>query len=156
MKQAVQLDDIDRRILRVLQRRGAISNQDLADEVGASATSCWRRVRALEDLGVLGPAIRLVQPDAVARGLDVFCHIRLKMQDQVTRSAFESFIESHDEVVECYSTSGDWDYLLHIVAHDVADYERVLMKGILDHRAISTSSSMFALRRIKHTTALPV
>lgn len=156
MKQTAQLDPIDRRILRVLQRNAGISNQDLADQVGASAASCWRRVRALEDAGILGPQVRLVVPEQIGRGLDVFCHIRMKAQDQVTRAAFEAFVESHEEVVECYSTSGDWDYLLHVVAHDVADYERVLMRSILEHTAIAGSSSTFALRRVKHTTALPL
>lgn len=156
MKQTAQLDAIDRRILRALQRNAGVSNQELADQVGASVASCWRRVRALEEAGILGPQVRLVVPTRIGRGLDVFCHIRMKAQDQATRAAFEAFVESHEEVVECYSTSGDWDYLLHVVAHDVADYERVLMRSILDHPAIAGSSSTFALRRVKHTTALPL
>jgi len=152
----IQTDSLDRKILRVLQKDAAISNQELAERVGSSAASCWRRVKALEEAGVLGPAVRLVNPAALGRGLDVFCQIRMNSQSRAMRAAFEEFIDAQEDVVECYSISGDWDYLLHIVAQDVADYERVLMRGILDHNAIATSSSIFVLRRIKHRTAVPV
>lgn len=152
----IHLDSLDRKILRVLQVDGSLSNQDLAERVGSSAASCWRRVRALEEAGVLSPAVRLVDPAKLGRGLDVFCQIRMKSQGRAMRATFEEFINAQEDVVECYSITGDWDYLLHIVAQDVADYERVLMRGILDHDAIASSSSIFVLRRIKHTTAVPV
>ncbi|RID91144.1 Lrp/AsnC family transcriptional regulator [Gemmobacter lutimaris] len=151
-----QIDPIDRRIIQTLQSEGGLSNQDLAERVGSSAASCWRRVRALEEAGILGPEVRLVDPAKLGRGLDVFCQIRLSAQTRKMRAAFEAFIDRQEAVVECYSISGDWDYLLHIVARDVADYEQVLMHGILDHEAIASSSSIFVLRRVKHTTAIPV
>lgn len=151
-----QIDPIDRRIIQTLQCEGGLSNQDLAERVGSSAASCWRRVRALEEAGILGPEVRLVDPAKLGRGLDVFCQIRLSAQTRKMRASFEAFIDRQEAVVECYSISGDWDYLLHIVARDVADYERVLMHGILDHEAIASSSSIFVLRRVKHTTAIPV
>lgn len=151
-----QLDSIDRRILSVLQREGDLSSQDLAERVGSSAASCWRRVKALEEAGVLRPAVRLVDPARLGHGLDVFCQIRMKSQGREMRAAFEAFIEAQANVIECYTISGDWDYLLHILAEDVADYEHVLMHGILDHEAIANSSSIFVLRRVKHSTAVPV
>ncbi|GHC20608.1 MULTISPECIES: Lrp/AsnC family transcriptional regulator [Gemmobacter] len=151
-----QIDAMDRKILETLQREAGLSNQDLAERIGSSAASCWRRVKALEEAGVLGPEIRLVDPARLGRGLDIFCQIRLNAQTRKMRAAFEAFIDRQEAVIECYSISGDWDYLLHIVAQDVADYERVLMHGILDHEAIASSSSIFVLRRVKHTTAIPV
>ncbi|MTH79217.1 Lrp/AsnC family transcriptional regulator [Paracoccus aestuariivivens] len=151
-----QLDSIDRKIIAALQREGGLSNQELAERIGSSAASCWRRVKALEEAGILRPPVRLVDPARLGRGLDVFCEIRMKNQSRAMRAAFEAFIEAQEDVVECYSISGDWDYMLHIVAEDVADYERVLMHGILDHPAIASSSSIFVLRRVKHTTAIPV
>ncbi|MBT0779097.1 Lrp/AsnC family transcriptional regulator [Paracoccus sp. pheM1] len=72
------------------------------------------------------------------------------------RAAFEQFIDLQEDVVECYSISGERDYLLHIVAKDVSDYEKILMRGILDHESIASSSSIFVLRRVKHSTAIPV
>lgn len=156
VKHMIQMDSMDRRILRTLQREGDLSHQDLAERVGSSAASCWRRVKALQEAGILGPAVRLADPAKLGRGLDVFCQIRMKSQSRTMRAAFEAFIDTQEDVVECYSITGDWDYLLHVVARDVADYERVLMHGILDHEAIASSSSIFVLRRIKHTTAVPV
>lgn len=151
-----RLDAIDRKILTALQKDGGLSNQELAEQIGSSAASCWRRIKALQEAGVLGPAIRLVDPATVGRGLDVFCQIRMKSHSPTMRAAFEEFIAAQEDVVECYSISGDWDYFLHIVAQDVADYERVLMRGILNHATIASSSSIFVLRRVKHTTAVPV
>jgi DNA-binding Lrp family transcriptional regulator len=149
-------DATDRRILRVLQERAEVSHAALAEEVGASSASCWRRIKAMEAAGVLGATVRLVDPDAVGRGLNVFCQVRMRSHDPVARKDFERFVESHDEVLECYSMSGDWDYLLRVAVGDVRDYERLLMQGILTHEAVATSSSHFALKSVKYTTALPV
>lgn len=151
-----QLDDRDRRILRVLQQDADLSTQELADRVGLSSASCWRRIRAMQETGIIGPSVRLVDPARVGLGLDVFCYIRMKGQNRDMRAPFERFIEMQEDVVGCYSVSGEWDYLLHIVTQDVAVYERVLMQRILEHEGIASSSSIFVLRRIKHTTAIPV
>lgn len=156
MNPAIQLDRIDRKILIELQANAELSNQELAGRVGSSAASCWRRVKAMQEAGVLGPAVRLVDPALLGLGLDVFCEIRMKSQNRANRQAFEDFIARQKDVIACYSISGDWDYLLHIVARDMADYEKVLMRGILNHDAIANSSSKFVLRRIKHQTALPI
>ena len=152
----IELDTIDRNIVRILQREADISQTTLAERVGASPASCWRRIRRMESEGVLGSAVRLVQADAVGRGLNVFCHVRMKEHDKQARQQFERFVESHEEVLECYSMSGEWDYLLRIVVQDVRDYERLLMERILVHEAVATSSSSFALKQVKYTTALPV
>lgn len=156
MDNQFNLDVTDRRILRVLQSRAEISHAALAEQVGASTASCWRRIKAMEAAGVLGQTVRLVAPEAVGRGLNVFCQVRMKTHDPIARRDFERFVESHDEVLECYSMSGDWDYLLRVAVGDVRDYERLLMQGILTHEAVATSSSHFALKRVKYTTALPV
>lgn len=152
----IALDAVDRQILQVLQRQADISHAALAEKVGASSASCWRRIKALEAAGVLGKTVRLVEPEAIGRGLNVFCQVRMKSHDPVARRDFERFVESHDEVLECYSMSGEWDYLLRVVAADVRDYERFLMHGILTHEAVANSSSHFALKSVKYTTALPV
>ncbi|MFT0532135.1 Lrp/AsnC family transcriptional regulator [Castellaniella hirudinis] len=150
------LDSIDRRIVRILQRQADIGQAALAEQVGASPASCWRRIRRLEAAGILGPAVRLVDPGAVGRGLNVFCHIRLKEHNRQIRTEFEHFIESHEEVIECYSMSGEWDYLLRVVVEDMRGYERLLMEHFLIHEAVATSSSSFALKQVKYTTELPV
>nr|WP_298096118.1 Lrp/AsnC family transcriptional regulator [uncultured Shinella sp.] len=149
------LDAVDKAILRALQEEGDISQTRLAERVGASAASCWRRITKLEQAGVLGKTVRLVDPDAIGKGLNVFCQVRMKSHDPAARRDFELFINSHREVLECYSMSGEWDYLIRAVVGDVREYETLLMRGILTHDAVLTSSSHFALKAVKYTTALP-
>jgi Lrp/AsnC family transcriptional regulator, leucine-responsive regulatory protein len=150
------LDLVDRNILRMLQTQADISHAALAEHVGASPASCWRRIKAMETAGLLKNSVRLVDAEVLGRGLIVFCQVRMKTHDPSTRKDFERFVESHSEVLECYSMSGEWDYLLRVVAADVGDYERLLMHGILTHDAVAASSSHFALKRVKYSTALPV
>lgn len=150
------MDSLDRRILKILQKQADISHADLATRVGASTASCWRRINAMEKSGVIGAAVRLLDPAAIGRDLDVVCQVRMKAHDREARAAFERFVEDHEEIMECYSMSGEWDYLLRVVVADVQGYERFLMRELLGQAAVATSASHFALGRIKYTTALPV
>jgi Lrp/AsnC family transcriptional regulator len=150
------LDAIDRKLLQQLQRDASISHSELADRVGASTASCWRRVRALEADGILGQQVRLVDPARVGRGVNVICHIKIKNHLAETTEAFEAFVLARDEIIECYSMSGDWDYQLRILVADVEDYTRFLMRTVLRHPSVATGSSHFALAKVKYTTAVPV
>ncbi len=156
MKQDFILDQIDRKILKILQRDATVSNADLAEMVGASSASCWRRVKAMESAGVLIGNVRLADPNKLRCGVTVLCYIRVANQLYASSKAFETFVKDLPEVVECYSVSGDWDYLLRIVAADVANYNTFLMTTLLKHHAVASASSYFALERIKYTTELPV
>lgn len=155
-KQTFQLDAVDRRILQVLQADASLSHAALAERVGASAASCWRRIKALEDAGVLRGAVRLVDPVAVRRGVSVMLQVRLKSHAPELRQGFETFLNSLPEVMECYSMSGEWDYLMRIVAADVADYDCFLMGQLLNHPIVGGTASHFALHQVKYTTAFPV
>ncbi len=156
MAKSYQLTDLDRRILAALQRDASLSQVELSQRVNSSPASCWRRVRALEQAGVLGPTVRIVDPAAVGRSLDVFCQLRMKAHDTATRRAFEGFLTTLPEIVSIYSTSGEWDYLIHFVVADMAEYESLLMHRVLAQDSIAQSSTVFAMKRIKSTTALPV
>ena len=151
-----KIDAIDRKLLYELQRDASISHAALADRVGASTASCWRRMRALEADGVLGRQVRLVDAALLGRGVNVICHIKIKNNSIETTEAFESFVVSRDEIIECYSMSGDWDYLLRILVADVEDYDRFLMRTVLRHPAVATGASHFALSQVKYTTAVPL
>ncbi len=151
-----RFDDIDRKLLRALQDDASISHAALAELVGASPASCWRRIKALEQAGVLKSQVRLVDPALVGRGVSVMLHVRMKSQAQTERADFETFLKARPEILECYSMSGEWDYLMRIVAEDVADYERFLMRQLLNHPNVATSASHFALSQVKYTTAIPV
>jgi Lrp/AsnC family transcriptional regulator len=150
------LDAIDRKLLSELQRDASLSHAELADRVGASTASCWRRIRALETDGVLGRHVRLVEPARIGRGVNVLCHIKIKNHSAETTEAFESFVASRNEIIECYSMSGDWDYLLRILVADVDDYNHFLMRTVVRHPSVATGSSHFALSQVKYTTAVPI
>lgn len=150
------LDAIDRKLLHELQRDASISHADLAERVGASTASCWRRMRSLEADGVLGRQVRLVDATRLGRGVNVLCHIKIKNHEAETTEAFENFIASREEIVECYSMSGDWDYLLRILVGGVEDYNHFLMRTVLRHPTVATGSSHFALTQVKYTTAVPI
>ena len=151
-----QLDETDRRIVRELQRDASLSHAALADKVGASAASVWRRVRNLEKENVLGSTVRLANAELLGRSVNVLCQVRMARQSVEARAEFEQFIQSRAEIVECYSMSGEWDYLLRIAVRDVADYDRFIMRGVLAHASVANAASNFALRQVKYTTEIPV
>lgn len=150
------IDAIDRRIIAALQDDGALTHNELADRVGASSASCWRRIKNLEAAGVLGKTVRLVDPAKLGRGVNVLCNIRMRSHAPDARGAFEAFVGTRPEIIECFSMSGEWDYLLRIVVADVADYNHFLMDTLLSHDSVAGAASHFALSLTKYTTALPV
>ena len=156
MKQDVDLDRVDRKILALVQRDATLSHAEIAERVGASSASCWRRIKAMEAAGYLIGSVRLVDPNRVGRGVTVICNVRAKDFSPAASQAFEEFVRDSPEVVECYSMSGDWDFLLRIVASDVADYNSFLMDKLLRHPTVAGASSHFALETLKYTTELPV
>jgi Lrp/AsnC family transcriptional regulator len=151
-----KLEPLDRRILKALQADASLSNAELAERVGSSAASVWRRIKAMEAEGVLGPTVRLVSPERVGRGVDVICHVRMRSHSREARAAFQDFIDARDEVLECFSMTGEWDYLLRVVVADVAGYDQFLMRVLLEHPSVASAASHFALSRTKYTTAVPV
>ena len=156
MSEDYHLDEIDRRIVRALQRDASLSHAALAESVGASPASVWRRVRNLEKHGVLGASVRLADPAKLGRAVNVLCQVRMHRQTIDARADFERFIAGRDEIVECYAMSGEWDYLLRIAVRDVADYDRFVMRGVLAHPSVANAASNFALRQVKYTTEIPI
>ena len=156
MNDEFHLDGIDRRIVRALQRDAGLSHAALADQVGSSPASVWRRVRNLEKEGVLGAAVRLASAERLGRAVNVMCQVRMHRQTTEARADFERFISSREEIVECYAMSGEWDYLLRIAVRDVADYDRFIRQGVLAHPSVANAASNFALRQVKYTTEIPV
>jgi len=156
MKSIYVLDDIDRRILTILQVDATISNSDLAERVGSSTASVWRRIKVMEAHGLIRQSVRLLDQSVLGYGVNVLCNIRVRSHARDVRGAFEHFVAERPEILECFSMSGDWDYLLRIVAIDVSDYERFLMNTLLEHPSVGGASSHFALSLTKYTTALPL
>jgi Lrp/AsnC family transcriptional regulator len=156
VKQIRALDPLDRRLMNLLQEDATLSHADLAERVGASAASCWRRIKALEGAGILGRTVRLVDQVAIGRGVNVMCNIRMRSHTAEAVQSFEQFVAGRPEVIECFSMSGEWDYLLRVVVADVADYNQFLMQTLLGHPSVAGGSSHFVLALTKYTTAMPV
>ncbi len=150
------LDEIDRRILRTLQAEARTPNVDLARQVGLSPSPCLRRVRELEESGVIRRHVTLVDPSAVGLGVSVFVSVRLERQVENALERFEQAMQDRPEVMECYLMTGDADYLLRVVVRDVPAYERFLVDHLTRIAGIASIRSSFALKQVKYTTALPI
>jgi DNA-binding Lrp family transcriptional regulator len=152
---SIRLDDIDVRILRRLQEQGRISNVELADQVGLSPAPCLRRVRALEQAGVVRRYVGLVNPAAVDLNVTVFVQITLDLQLEGRLEIFEQAIMRRPEVLECYLMTGDADYLLRVVVPDVAAYERFLRDALTRIESAAGIKSSFALKQVSTRPPFP-
>ena len=152
----MNLDPIDKRILTELQRNGRVSNVDLAEAVGLSPSPCLRRVRDLENAGVVDRYAAILDQAAAGYALSVFVQVTLERQIETALEAFEHVVAERPEVMECYLMTGDADYLLRIVVPDVAAYEGFLKNHLTRIQGVSSIKSSFALNRVKYETALPL
>ena len=152
----LDLDAIDLRILGALQENARIANTELAAAVGLSPAPCLRRVRALEERGVIRKHVSLVSPAAVGLPVSVFVSISLERQVEEALKRFERVILARPEVMECYLMTGDADYLLRVVCADLAAYERFVLDHLTKVPGVSSIRSSFALKQVKYSTALPL
>lgn len=152
----IVLDSADRRILAALQDQPDISIAELAPLVGLSQTPCWRRMKRLQDVGVIAGRVWLLRPEALGLTVNVFAQLKLKQHDEETLEALEARARALPQVVECFSMSGDGDYLLRIVVASIGDYEQLLKKVLLHLPGVGAVSSSFALAAVKVTTNLPL
>ena len=150
------LDAIDRKILAALQADGRITMQELADQVGLSVSPCHRRVKLLESRGVITRYIALVDQKAVGLPVSVFISIKLARQKEEDLDRFARAISKWEEVLECYLMTGNRDYLLRVVAADLAAYEAFLKTKLTRLDGIASIESSFALSQVKYSIALPV
>lgn len=149
-------DAIDRRILEHLQEDARVSNADLARTVGLSASACLRRVRDLEESGVIERYATLLDPVVAGMPVSVFVSVTLEKQVEVGLEAFERAVRALPEVMECYLMTGDSDYLLRVVAADVAAFRRFLLDHLTRIPGVANIRSSFALNQVKYRTALPL
>lgn len=156
MKETPDLSPIESRLVSILQEDASPSVAELAERTNSSPATVWRRIRSLEERGVLGPPVRLVDPAKIGRGMDAFCQVRMQSQNAEARARFLRAVEAEPTITEVYSISGEWDYMLHLVVRDMADLEDILMRRILDLDCVAGTSTIFAMRRIKHTSRIPV
>ena len=168
----IALDKTDRKILSILQTDGRLSNQDVAEQVNLSPSPCLRRIKRLEEEGVIRQYVALLDPDKIGLGLLAYVNVRLEKHSEVTagtarvlgqnppvsspRADFAVAVEQWPEVVACYAMTGEMDYLLRVHAEDMDHFSRFMMSTLLRHPAVLDVKSSFALQRVKDTTALPL
>ena len=150
------LDAVDRAILGLLQEDGRIANVDLAEAVHLSPSACLRRVRRLEESGRIDRYVALLDPSAVGLGTNVFVEITLTGQDETTLEAFERAVSERPEIMSCHLMAGQFDYLVHVVVRDVADYEVLHRTHLAQLPGVARMVSSFALRPICDRTAYPI
>ena len=160
MESEVELDAIDRRILQALQAQGRATYDDLAAQVGLSPSAALRRVKRLEESGVIAGYVALVAPERVGLGLTAYINVRLeKHTDSHKRNPMDLFsaaVQTWPEVVECAALTGEMDYLLRVLVRDMAHYSRFIMESLLKHPSVQDCKTSFVLQRLKGTTALPI
>lgn len=150
------LDKHDRQILLELQRDGRISNVDLAGRVHLSESATLRRVRSLEEAGLISRYVALLNAQKAGYPTDVFVNITLHRQDQADLLAFEEAVRLVPEVMECYLMTGVSDYLVRVVCRDPADFERLHSQHLTRLPGVARVQSSFALRVVRRTTELPI
>lgn len=154
---SLKLDRIDRRILAELQRDSSISNLDLAEKVGLSPSPCARRVRQLQDAGIIDRQVTLLDQEALGLPLTIYVQVSLTNQATGILENFERQILSFDEVMECALITGsDADYLLKVVMPDMAYYEHFLLKKLNQIDGVASIRTSFSLRRVVLRTELPL
>ena len=152
----VQLDRTDLRILDILQHDGRISNQELAERVSLSPSPCLRRLRRLEELGVIRQYVALVDPQRIGLGLLAYVTVKLEKRGKMPMDEFRARVQTWPEVLACYAMTGDMDYLLRVHVEDLEHFSRLVMNQLLKQPGVVDVKSSFALDRVKETTALPL
>lgn len=150
------MNDIDRAILTHLQKDGRQSNVDLASKVGLSESACLRRVKALEDSGIINGYVMMLNPAKIGKGGNVIVQVSLVNQQHETLVEFEKAVKSVPEVMECYLMSGDQDYHLRVVVRDASDYERIHTKHLTCLPGVARVRSSFGLRTVLKRTEIPL
>jgi len=150
------MDRFDRLILEALQGDGRISNKQLAQQVHLSESACLRRVRALEEDGMIERYVAMLNQKKVGVPGDVLVHIGLHREEQSELAAFEDAVRNIPEVMECYLMTGEFDYLLRVVVKDMADFERIHKDELTRLPGVARVNSSFAIRTVLKRTALPL
>lgn len=156
MASSTTLDSYDIKILKSLQKNAELSMADLGDVVGLSHTPCWRRVKRLEEDGYIQRRVTLLSAPKLDLNVSVHAYITIKSHDEESLVAFESAVQEVEEIVECYSITGEKDYLLRLVVTNVDHYENILKKTLVHLPNVASVNSVFALKQVKYTTALPL
>ena len=152
----MELDESDLKILRAVQDWPGLTMRDLAARVGLSHTPCWRRLQRMEEAGVVSAPLRLVDPEGAGFDITAFCFVALKEHRREILREFEAAVARERRILQCHSLSGEHDYMLHVVARSVRDYERTVKDALTALPNVRTINTSFALRRVKAVATVPL
>ncbi len=155
MNPFIELDPKDWAILHLIQRDATLSLQAIAEQVGLSANPCWRRIKRMEESGVIARRVALLDPKKIGVGTCVFVTIHTRRHDAQWLEAFHAAIDGIDEIVECHRMAGDIDYLLKLRVEDIAGYDRFYQRLIRRVPDLADVTASFSMEELKSTTALP-
>ncbi|ANB74239.1 AsnC family transcriptional regulator [Paraburkholderia phytofirmans OLGA172] len=161
----IEIDAIDRRILAILQENGRLSNQEIAERINLSPSPCLRRIRRLEESGVIRGYVALL--DAQKLGLDLLAYVNVRLEKRsgpalsprgytTHADLFRAAVQTWPEVVACHAMTGDMDYLLRVQVEDMAHFSRFVQDQLLHHPSVIDVKTSFSLEKFKETTALPI
>ena len=154
------IDKLDKAILRRLQANGRETYDVIGEQVGLSPSAVLRRVKRLEESGVIDRYVALVQPESVGLGLTAYINVRLEKYTETSKrnpmDVFRASVQTWPEVVECVSLTGEMDYLMRVVVADMQHYSRFIMDTLLKHPSVQDFKTSFVMDRVKVTTAVPL
>jgi Lrp/AsnC family transcriptional regulator len=152
----INLDDIDLKILRILQSEPDINISDIGERVGLSHTPCWRRIKKMEESGIIIGKVCLIDPEQIGLDVSIFVFVRLAIHSAEVLTQFEKATLLVPQILQCYTMSGEFDYLLRVVVPNVREYEKTVKGILLKLPHVGIMNSHFALSEIKNSTCLPL
>lgn len=150
------LDAVDAKILDLIQHDAGLSVAEIADRVGLSSSPCWRRIKRLEDSGIILRRVTILDRDRLGLAFEVYCTVKLTLPTKDNLEAFELAIAKMAEVVQCATVTGSADYELRVVTRDMHAFDAFLRDRLLSLGLVSNIESRIVIRSVKHTTAAPL
>jgi Lrp/AsnC family transcriptional regulator len=150
------IDELDARILDLIQEDASLSVAELAERVGLSPSPCWRRIKRLEDLGVILKRVTVLDPDKLGLGFEVYVSVKLSLPSRANLEAFETRMTDWPEVVSCATVTGHEDYVLRVMTRDMHAYDDFLRDKLLASDLVSGVESRIVMRQVRMTTAVPI
>ncbi|MEH6625743.1 MAG: Lrp/AsnC family transcriptional regulator [Motiliproteus sp.] len=150
------MDATDKSILKLLQTDATLSLAELSAQINISTTPCWKRIKRLEQDGIIKARVALLDAAKVQLKVSVFVHIKTQHHDSAWLDHFSAVVDRFDEVMECYRMSGEWDYLLRVVVKDIEAFDHFYKKLVHQVDGLTDVTSSFSMEEVKYTTQLPV
>lgn len=152
----MKLDNTDKKILMLLQKDAKQTNKELSNKLNLSVTAVYERIKKLEKEGVIEKYVALINKEKIAKDFVAFCHVKLEKHTQEYVKQFEKDAKRIDEVVECYHTSGDYDYILKVHVEDMMSFREFMVNKLTTISHIGSTHSMFVINEVKHTTEITI